>query len=152
MVPTAPELNRIRVGQRQQFGHDRGGGEVVVCLDADGDAEPASQRNARFEDPGRVPQLPPAGLRVRAVGGQRTAEHADQRGLPVTGQLEEAAQVGTWISTGQPDGAADRDDRQPGGRHGPLDPSASGDGHARVDELAVDEPQFDAGVAPAATE
>ena len=82
-------------------------------LDPDGDAEPSGERDARLEHPGRGPELL---LAFRPVSGQRTAEHADQRGLPVAGQLEEPAQFGTWILTGQADGAVHRDDRQPGAR------------------------------------
>ena len=41
---------------------------------------------------------------------------------------------------------------QPGRGHGPLDPGAGGGRHPRVDELAVDEPQSDGGVAPPAAE
>ena len=107
------------------------------------------QRHARLEYPGRGPEL---FLAFRRVGGQRTAEHADQRGFPVTGQLEEPAQVGAWIVTGQADGTVYRDDRQPGRGCSPPDLGAGGGGHPRVDELAVDEPQLDAGVAPAAAE
>jgi len=59
-----------------------------VGLDADGNAEPLGQRNASLEDPGRGPELL---LAFRPVSGQRAAEHADQRGLPVAGQLEEPA-------------------------------------------------------------
>ena len=106
-------------------------------LDPDGDTEPPGQRHARFEHPCRGPELL---LAFRPVSGQRTAEDADQRGLPVAGQLEEPAQVGTWILTGQADRAVHRDDRQPGGHDGLLDPSTVPGGHPRIDQLAVDEP------------
>ena len=55
---------------------------------ADGDAEPGGQRHGVLEDPRRGPQLPLAQRRRPQVA----AEHADQRGLPVAGQLEEPAQ------------------------------------------------------------
>src|SRR5580698_651957 len=112
---------------------------------ADGDAEPFGERHGGLEHPRGVSELLPAGPAVR---GQRAPEHAYQRGLPVAGQLEEPAQFGTWIVTGETDRAVDRDDGQAG--EGPLDPGTVGGGHRRVDELAVDEPEFDAGVAPPA--
>jgi hypothetical protein len=46
---------------------------------------------------------------------------------------------------------ADVDQGQQAGQD-PLDLGPAGSGHRRVDELAVDEPELDAGIAPAATE
>ena len=94
-------------------------------LDPDGDTEPLGQRHTRLEHPGRGPELL---LAFRLVSGQRTAEHADQRGFPVTGQFEEPAQLGAWIVTGQADGTVHRYDRQAGRDNSPPDLGAAGAG------------------------
>ena len=97
-----------------------------MSLHADGDAEPFGERHRGLEHPCGGPELLLAG---RVGRGQRTAEHAHQRGFPVAGQLEEPAQFRTWIVIGEADRAIHRDDRQLRRGHGPLDPNAVGGGH-----------------------
>jgi hypothetical protein len=117
-----------------------------VRLHADGHAEPGGQRHGLLEDPCRGPE--PVLARRRRV--QVAAEHPHERGIPVAGQLEEPAQVRTRVVTGEADRAVHRDHRQPGRGQGPPDLRAAFGGRGRIDELAVNEPEFDAGITPAA--
>jgi hypothetical protein len=116
-------------------------------LHADGDAEPAGERHVRLEHPGRGPELP---LAFRVFGRQRTAEDPHQRCLPVAREFEEPAELRARAVAGEPDGGVHRHDRQ--ASQGPLDPGAIRSRHGRIDELAVDQPELEAGITPAAAE
>ena len=106
-------------------------------LHADGHAESLGGRGRRLKHPRRCLQLSPA---ARAVARELPAENADQRRLPVAGQLQELAQFGAGVLAGEPDGGVDRHGRQAGRGESPLYPRAGPGEHRWVDQLAIDKP------------
>ena len=118
-------------------------------LYADGDAEP-----------GRRSGTTSSSTRAAARScSRRVGEESSARAPPNTrtsgasqslASSQEPEQSGTGIVAGETDRAVHRDDGQARRGQGPLDLRAAGGGHRRVDELAVDEPEFDTRITPAA--
>ena len=120
-------------------------------LDPDGDTEPLGQRDARLEHPRRGPELLLAGRRVagRSAPPKTRTSGADSQSLASSRNRRSSGPGSSSVRRIELSTATTG---RPGRGQGPPDPGAVRGGHRRVDELPVDEPEFDARVTPAPAE